>query len=154
MVAFSSVSSWALAFTFSATLTLSSPITSGDENPQLLLSSSLHDAHTIHPTILSALDQYPDDPLAALLLVKPGLADMMAEPRLLWLFDQEETRSGVWMTEGDKLRLRREGRRFMDLTEDQAVLGESFVAGKARTYPCPFETAIQLIVDSCQTCLT
>lgn len=80
--------------------------------------------HAIDERILAALAAH-DDPVDALLAVKPELAEAMEEKRYLRLMpadgDNEDARQalweGMWMTEGDKLRLRRAGRGFMDLTE-------------------------------------
>ncbi|KAI9461343.1 Zn-dependent exopeptidase [Boletus coccyginus] len=50
-------------------------------------------------------------------LVDPGYAPMLDEPRLLQVFGADP----VWVTEGDKLRLRKQGLGFMDLTGRQDV---------------------------------
>ncbi|WVW78073.1 hypothetical protein I302_100024 [Kwoniella bestiolae CBS 10118] len=116
-------------------LVLSSPLLESTDSAQLpltnLLSSSASEQHEVHPSIFAALDKH-DDPVDALLSLKPELEDMMAERRLLRIFG-EGPREGVWMTEGDKLRLRREGKKFMDLTESQDMLESKFMAGKANT---------------------
>lgn len=87
--------------------------------------------YDVHPSILYALDKYQDDPVAAMLSLKPELADQLAEPRLLEVAGEEP----VWMTEGDKMRLRREGKFFIDVTERQDVAGRrtgfAGFAGKA-----------------------
>jgi len=127
----------ALIVSLLAIAVVATPITNDDAQLPLssLLSSSLGGEHTIHPSILTALERYPDDPVDALLAVKPDLAEMMGEPRLLRIFG-EEPREAIWMTEGDKLRLRREGKKFMDLTKSRDLLSEYLIAGQARKPRC------------------
>ncbi|CAK7231219.1 hypothetical protein SCUCBS95973_007837 [Sporothrix curviconia] len=55
-----------------------------------------------------------DDPVAALVAVRPDLAAELAEPRLLHVFGEA---APEWMTEGDKARLHRHGKKFMDVTD-------------------------------------
>ncbi|OCF70997.1 hypothetical protein I204_08233 [Kwoniella mangroviensis CBS 8886] len=57
---------------------------------------------------------------------------MMSQRRSLRIFGQGP-REGVWMTEGDKLRLRREGKKFMGPTESQDQLKSRLLTGKAHT---------------------
>ncbi|WRT64463.1 uncharacterized protein IL334_001395 [Kwoniella shivajii] len=120
----------------SPSLVQSSPILELSDSNQLplnnLLSSFAAAKHEVHPSILSALDEY-DDPVDALVALKPDLKQMMAEPRLLWIFGEEQTRQGIWMTEGDKLRLRRENKKFMDLTDNDFGMEQALMAGKANT---------------------
>ena len=82
---------------------------------QIVLSGT-EDLYVVDDAILSALAQH-SDPVEALLSLQPELRDYLAEPRLLDVFGQGE----VWLTEGDKLRLRREGKKFGDVTDFQAV---------------------------------
>lgn len=87
--------------------------------------------HTVDDAILTALDKN-SDPVDALLFLHPEQADALAEPRLLRVFgDEGEPR---WMTEGDKMRLRREGKGFMDVTEHEEFYDQQVntLAGKAR----------------------
>ncbi len=73
---------------------------------------TFYESHT-ESHILSILSQY-EDPVEAMLSLHPSLEAELAEPRLLQIMDKEgETR---WMTEGDKMRLRRAGVDFIDLT--------------------------------------
>ncbi|KAG9311492.1 Zn-dependent exopeptidase [Chiua virens] len=53
-----------------------------------------------------------DDPVQVISLVDPAIAAILDEPRLLDLFGAEP----IWMREGDKLRLRKHGVPFIDLT--------------------------------------
>ena len=136
MVAFASVKRYGSVLVVAAivAVVVASPISSDVEDAQFplsnLLSSSLEGDFLVDSSILSALARF-DDPVEALLALKPELEAMMAEPRLIRVFG-DGSQDGIWMTEGDKLRLRREGKGFMDLTEsqDQDWLGDSFVAGK------------------------
>lgn len=71
--------------------------------------------HVVDDAILSALSTY-SDPVDALVSLRPELADELAEPRLLHVFG---SKAPEWMTEGDKLRLRRQGLKFKDITDYQ-----------------------------------
>lgn len=82
--------------------------------------------HSVDDAILAALAAHPD-PVDALVSLRPELADELAEPRLLHVAGHEAPR---WMTEGDKLRLRRKGRKFKDITDYQDDVEASF-AGSA-----------------------
>lgn len=65
--------------------------------------------------VRAALDIHTD-PVAALLYLQPELAAQLAEQRLIHVLGQAEPE---WMTEGDKLRLRQEKLKFMDITDHQ-----------------------------------
>ncbi|KAI0858068.1 peptidase family M28 [Xylaria cubensis] len=82
--------------------------------------------HAINIDIFKALKAHPD-PVDALVSLRPELADELAEPRLLHVFGRDTPQ---WMTEGDKLRLRREGHKFKDLTDFQDDVDVSW-AGRA-----------------------
>ncbi|KAI1279001.1 peptidase family M28 [Xylaria sp. FL0933] len=88
--------------------------------------SPVNSVHAIDDAILAALNAH-DDPVDALVSLRPELADELAEPRLLHVFVHETPQ---WMTEGDKLRLRRQGRKFKDITGFQEDADVSW-AGKA-----------------------
>ncbi|ORY22232.1 peptidase [Naematelia encephala] len=99
----------------------------------LLATTSAHQVHqhastaTLnHPesTILEALSTY-NDPVQAMVALHPSSADMLAEPRLLEVMDGSEVR---WMTEGDKLRLRREDIDFIDWTRRDLLVERGFQA--------------------------
>ena len=74
--------------------------------------------HVVPDTVVEALAAHPDDPVAALLYAQPERAAELAEPRLLEVSGSE---SAVWMTEGDKLRLRQEGTFFLDVTDREEL---------------------------------
>ncbi|UNI21642.1 Bacterial leucyl aminopeptidase [Purpureocillium takamizusanense] len=78
---------------------------------------SPHHAHAVDPAILRAIEAHAD-PVDALLSLQPGLAAEMASPRLLHVSGDAAPR---WMTEGDKLRLRRRRRKFSDVTDHEDV---------------------------------
>ncbi|KAI1127250.1 hypothetical protein F5Y10DRAFT_198591 [Nemania abortiva] len=82
--------------------------------------------HAVDDAILAALEAHPD-PVDALVSLRPDLADELAEPRLLHVLGHGAPR---WMTEGDKLRLRRKGQKFKDITDYQDDASVSF-AGRA-----------------------
>src|SRR3569833_1962510 len=71
--------------------------------------------HVVEEAILSALDTYPD-PVDALVSLRPDLEASLSEPRLLHVLGKA---TAEWMAEGDKLRLRRQNKKFMDITEHQ-----------------------------------
>lgn len=81
--------------------------------------------------ILAAINKYPD-PVDAFISLRPESEAELAEPRFLKIFGEKEPQ---WMTEGDKLRLRRRGKKFMDVTDHQSFYEHQEVdawAGKAR----------------------
>jgi len=82
--------------------------------------------HTVDNAILAALEAHAD-PVDALVSLRPELADELAEPRLLHVYGDE---SPQWMTEGDKLRLRRKAQRFKDVTDYQDDVATTW-AGQA-----------------------
>jgi hypothetical protein len=83
---------------------------------QLVLRSSIEaECISDNDSISTALKKYPD-PVAALVSLQPEAAVELAQPRLLRVLGEQKPQ---WMTEGDKLRLRRRGRRFMDITDHQ-----------------------------------
>ncbi|KAI0111127.1 peptidase family M28 [Nemania sp. FL0031] len=101
------------------------------EDSQIVLGSSESSGrntpiHAVDHAILTALRTHPD-PVDALVSLRPELADELAEPRLLHILGHDTPQ---WMTEGDKLRLRREGQRFKDITDFQDDVSASF-AGQA-----------------------
>ncbi|KAI1419194.1 peptidase [Xylaria sp. FL1777] len=95
---------------------LGSPDSLGNDSP----------VHAVDMAILVALDAHPD-PVDALVSLRPELLGELAEPRLLHVFGHDTPQ---WMTEGDKLRLRRKGLKFKDITDYQEDVGASW-AGKA-----------------------
>ncbi|ORY25532.1 hypothetical protein BCR39DRAFT_499090 [Naematelia encephala] len=113
-----------------ATLALASPLYDAPSQLTLSTSSPSPRIHAVPPSILAALEAYPDDPVEALLSLRPEMAQHLAEQRLLHVFEHGEP---TWMTEGDKMRLRRLGLKFMDLTErrDLADGANQLMAGKA-----------------------
>jgi len=92
-------------------------------NNQAILGSSpaapenanAHTPHVVDPAVLSALSTH-SDPVAALLSLQPELSSDLSQPRLLHVSGEKKPE---WMTEGDKLRLRRKGRKFVDITEHE-----------------------------------
>jgi hypothetical protein len=81
----------------------------------VLRSSTEAECIADNDSISTALKKYPD-PVAALVSLQPEAAVELAQPRLLRVLGEQKPQ---WMTEGDKLRLRRRGRRFMDITDHQ-----------------------------------
>jgi leucyl aminopeptidase len=111
--------------------------------PQQLTFAGPEVVHEAHSSILSAIDAYPD-PVDALLSLRPDLALSLSTPRLLDVAGQD---GAVWMTEGDKLRLKREGRFFIDITgRPDAVDAQSLAGSKASEQLLPWPTC-RLTVD-------
>lgn len=85
--------------------------------------------HHVDAAILSALKQF-SDPVDALTFLNPEMAGKLAEPRLLRIAGEREPRM---LTEGDKMRLRRNHTKFADITNFQDLYQDniSAMAGKA-----------------------
>lgn len=94
---------------------------------------SAHTQHVVDKAILAALNTY-SDPVAALVALQPEIAANLAEPRLLHVIGDQVPE---WMTEGDKLRLRRRGKKFVDITDhrDFYALQADTLSGKASESP-------------------
>ena len=85
--------------------------------------------------IKAALKAHPD-PVDALVAVRPDRAALLAEPRLLHVLGESDPK---WRTEGDKLRLRRRGKKFIDITEHEAFYADQvaeLTAGKPSMSLC------------------
>lgn len=82
-------------------------------------------------TILAALAANPD-PVDTLLSLRPGLASYLDTSRLIHVLDEAKPR---WLTEGDKMRLRRDRKKFIDITDHQELYAEGVgaLSGKAST---------------------
>ncbi|KAF5515400.1 Leucine aminopeptidase 1 [Colletotrichum siamense] len=114
----------------------SSQLALSASNDQFVIAPASKDAatpfriHDADESVLAALKAHPD-PVDALLSLQPEKADKLAERRLLHVFGEKEPQ---WMTEGDKLRLRRKGKKFRDITNHQDLYAEDSVgawSGKA-----------------------
>ncbi len=70
--------------------------------------------HIVDEAILAILKTH-FDPVAALISLQPELAAELAQERLLHVVGDQKPE---WMTEGDKLRLRRRGKKFVDITDN------------------------------------
>ncbi|KIJ63872.1 hypothetical protein HYDPIDRAFT_112847 [Hydnomerulius pinastri MD-312] len=86
-------------------------------NSQQVLRASEQPSEAIIDRLLAIHD---DDPVRVMCIVDPVNAAELDEPRLLQVFGKE----AVWMTEGDKLRLRKQGLAFMDLTGREDLFAE------------------------------
>ncbi|RQM04732.1 hypothetical protein DH86_00004261, partial [Scytalidium sp. 3C] len=84
----------------------------------------------VDQAILAALAEHPD-PVDALVSLSPDRAAELAEPRLLHVFGEPQPE---WLTEGDKLRLRRRGKRFMDITDHQDFYAQQVDAKAGKAY--------------------
>lgn len=85
------------------------------------------DAKHVDQAILAALKTH-SDPVAALVSLKPDIAPELAQPRLLHVSGEREPE---WMTEGDKLRLRRRGKKFADITDHRDFYAQQVGASRA-----------------------
>lgn len=86
--------------------------------------------YAVDEMVIAAVKAHPD-PVDALVSLRPEMAAELAQPRLLHLSGEAKPQ---WMTEGDKLRLRRARQKFMDITDHQDFYSqhaEASWAGKA-----------------------
>jgi bacterial leucyl aminopeptidase len=85
--------------------------------------------HVVDEAILAALKTH-SDPVAALVSLQPELAADLAQERLLHVVGEQKPE---WMTEGDKLRLRRRGKKFVDITDHEEFYAQQVgsLSGKA-----------------------
>lgn len=91
--------------------------------------------HTADTAILAALKEY-SDPVTAYISIFPNAIAELTEPRLLQVSGQVEPQ---WMTEGDKMRLRRLGKKFMDMTNHHAFYAQqayTLRAAEPRGFNC------------------
>lgn len=104
---------------------------SGDAQ-RVLGSSQTPSKHAVDPSILAALEAHKD-PVDAWISLHPEVAETLSQPRLLHVAGDKEAQ---WLTEGDKLRLRRKGRKFVDITDHHEFYAQQVgtMAGKARMY--------------------
>lgn len=95
-------------------------------------SSDSHQQNVADDTILAALAAYPD-PVDAMISLQPEMAAQLAESRLIHVFGEDKPR---WMKEGDKLRLRQNRKKFMDITDHQELYADGIIAweGKASAH--------------------
>ncbi|KAH7921426.1 Zn-dependent exopeptidase [Leucogyrophana mollusca] len=99
-----------------------------DRSAQVVLNSpALRSDYQYDEAYLGKLLEIHNDPVEVMRLVDPSNAAKLDEPRLLQVFGRDAS----WMTEGDKLRLRREGLKFVDLTDHQDLKGDSFLRMQA-----------------------
>lgn len=100
---------------------------------QVIFSQNAAAQHEVDPAILAALKAHKD-PVDAYIALHPEEADKLSEKRLLHLSGEKEAQ---WMTEGDKMRLRRKHRKFADITDYEEFYNQNAIsaqAGKARKY--------------------
>ncbi|KII92045.1 hypothetical protein PLICRDRAFT_172199 [Plicaturopsis crispa FD-325 SS-3] len=95
---------------------------------QSVLSGAFETKEGLSVAQIEHLASLHDDPVELMKLLEPANAAELDEPRLLQVFGKD----AEWMTEGDKLRLRKSGLAFMDLTGDDI---ESRVALKTVSEP-------------------
>ncbi len=101
------------------------------QDSQVVFSHNTNTHHKVDPAILAALKEHKD-PVDAWIALHPEEADKLAEKRLLRIAGEKEPQ---WMTEGDKMRLRRKGRKFADITDYEEFYKQNALStqsGKAR----------------------
>ncbi|KAH8882467.1 Zn-dependent exopeptidase [Thozetella sp. PMI_491] len=106
--------------------------------------------HTVSDAILAALEAHPD-PVDALIALQPDLAAGLAEPRLLHVAGEKEA---AWMTEGDKLRLRREKKKFIDITDHRDFYAQQqaqTTSGKAHMPPLSHKSQVKSLFPQVST---
>jgi leucyl aminopeptidase len=99
-----------------------------------------HGDHSVDESMLAAIQSHPD-PVAAYLSLqnentRADTETKLAEPRLLHIMGAAKP---VWMTEGDKMRLRRKATKFMDITEHEAFYAKQpydAASNKPSELPC------------------
>ena len=113
---------FALGSTFPATQAFLAPYPDGEV-------PNARAGHIVDKAILAALQMH-SDPVAALLFLQPELEADLAQQRLLHVVGDQKPK---WMTEGDKLRLRRRGKKFVDITDHQDFYAQQVnaLSGKA-----------------------
>lgn len=87
--------------------------------------------HNVDEAILDAMEAF-SDPVAAMIHLHPEQESILSEPRLLRVGGEVKPE---WMTEGDKLRLRKQGKKFIDITEHADFYADQvhdLAAGKPR----------------------
>lgn len=131
-----------MRYSLSAQLLLllgSSQLVLGSPGDQVVIAPSTSSAEAdgvsawaVESHITAALEKHAD-PVDALVSLQPEMAAKMAEARLLHVAGEAKAE---WMTEGDKLRLRRKGKKFRDITDFQELYTESVDAksGKASAF--------------------
>ncbi|OAQ95832.1 hypothetical protein LLEC1_01370 [Akanthomyces lecanii] len=97
------------------------------QDSQVVFSHNANAQHKIDPAILAALKEHKD-PVDAWIALHPDDADKLAEKRLLRIAGEKEAQ---WMTEGDKMRLRRKGRKFSDITDYEEFYKQNAVSSQA-----------------------
>lgn len=101
-------------------------------NDAVTASSDSYREKVVDESILAALAAH-HDPVDAMISLRPEMAAQLAESRLIHVLGEDKPR---WMKEGDKLRLRQNRKKFMDITDHQELYDGGVVAweGKASTH--------------------
>jgi leucyl aminopeptidase len=97
--------------------------------------------HRVDEEILAALKIYPD-PVAALISLHPELAAELVQERLLHVAGEQKPE---WMTEGDKLRLRRRGMKFVDITDHHEFYAQQADVSSGKASESPLNTVEMLL---------
>jgi len=129
---------------FALDLALGSPLQAGSfVNQQAVSPSSLLLQHRPEhvklsdPAVLERLSSPGFDAIQLLKELEPAKAHELDEPRFLHVFGEDQ---GRWMTEGDKVNLRRQDKKFVDLTgrEDRESRLQGLISkkrSKLRRFP-------------------
>ena len=106
-----------LQLTLTAIVSASAFTTS--RNQQILQDSGIGVTEAIVKHLLAA---HNNDPVEVIHLLDPVYAAILNEPRLVEVIRTE----AAWMTEGDKLRFKKQGLSFMDLTGHENLFRSTF----------------------------
>jgi bacterial leucyl aminopeptidase len=98
------------------------------QSPELPIANAQAE-HVVDEAILAALKTH-FDPVAALLSLQPELAADLTQERLLHVVGEQKPE---WMTEGDKRRRSRPGKKFVDITDHEEFYAQQvgILSGKA-----------------------
>lgn len=102
--------------------------------------SDSHPEHVVDDSILAALAANPD-PVDALISLRPEMAAQLAESRLIHVLGEDKPR---WMKEGDKLRLRQNKKKFMDITDHQELYADGVSAWSGKASTCTLADLVAL----------
>jgi bacterial leucyl aminopeptidase len=106
--------------------------------------SNTHADHIIDEAIFAALKSHAD-PVAALISLQPELATELAQERLLHIVGDQKPK---WMTEGDKLRLRRQGKKFVDITDHHEFYAQQVDVSSGKASEISFNMVEMLFVHT------
>ncbi|KAJ5220240.1 peptidase family M28 [Penicillium chermesinum] len=110
---------------------------------------SPHDSFDFQNAVAAALAKY-SDPVEAMISLNIESKAQLYEPRLLHVLGEDKP---TWLTEGDKLRLRKEGKKFIDITEHEDYYAGQVnaLAGKANLPDLVHESLVRPLFSKVDT---